>query len=80
MRSLTSTGTSVRSGKPFGCSLKADMAKYAASQIITSNIYPQINAELLLLSSLGDTMMIVLRPLVVVVKIDDAVSVKICLV
>jgi hypothetical protein len=54
------------------------MAKCAANQ--SRAIYPKINAELLLLSSSEDAMGIVLHPLVVVVKIYDAVSLKICLV
>jgi hypothetical protein len=50
-----------------------------AYQTITSNTCPNINAQMLLLSGLGYTMKIVNCPLVVVLKIYDAVSTKTCL-
>jgi hypothetical protein len=51
-----------------------------ASHTISNNTSPNINAELLVVSSLKYAMRIVLCPLVVVVNIHGAVSANVCLV
>jgi hypothetical protein len=58
--------------------LQADLAKQARlPNNHQHNPCPNINAELLLLSSIGYTMRILLCPLVLVVNIDD-VSTEMC--
>jgi hypothetical protein len=50
-----------------------------AYQIITNNTCPNTDAELLLVSRLDYTVRIFLCPQVIVVKTDDAISIKTCL-
>jgi hypothetical protein len=45
-------------------------------QIITNNTCPNIDAELMLVSRLDYTVWIFLCPQVIVVKIDEAISIK----
>jgi hypothetical protein len=50
-----------------------------AYQTVTNYPCPQINAELLLVYRMDYTLRILLCPLVLVVNIDDAISIETCL-
>jgi hypothetical protein len=51
-----------------------------AYQTITNNPCPHTNAELLLVSKMYYTVRILIYPLVLVVNIDNAVSIETCLI